>query len=290
LRHIILISGKDSLATAIVQTEAEPSLGYEFVFNETGWDLPETLDWIGRVESRLGKPILRLGDDLTEICYEENCLPLPTRRFCTRRAKIQPLNDYLGLSPATVYFGLRADEPDRVGYVVPAKQPLFPRYPLRDRGMGINEVWQICQQHDLMPPSFHWRWMEDRVRERLGCNQFMIDEMQPWERVAFFAWRSRSNCDRCFYARLYEKIGLLEHYPDRFEDACRLEESLCHRDEFSWAKGYRLRDLVPRAMEIKEARAKSISKAIHAKQQNHLWESEERDGLELTSCGLLCGK
>jgi hypothetical protein len=34
MRHIILISGKDSLATAIVQRDAEPSHDYEYVFNE----------------------------------------------------------------------------------------------------------------------------------------------------------------------------------------------------------------------------------------------------------------
>ena len=38
MRHLILISGKDSLACAIVQTERAPSLPYEFVFNDvTGY-------------------------------------------------------------------------------------------------------------------------------------------------------------------------------------------------------------------------------------------------------------
>ena len=95
MRHIILISGKDSLATAIVQVARAPDLDYEFVHNDTGWDLPETLQWLRRVEAYLEKPLLRLGDDLTEICRRENCLPTSWRRFCTKYAKIQPLNDYL---------------------------------------------------------------------------------------------------------------------------------------------------------------------------------------------------
>jgi hypothetical protein len=43
MRHIILISGKDSLATALVQIQRSPDLPYELVHNEVKWDLPETL-------------------------------------------------------------------------------------------------------------------------------------------------------------------------------------------------------------------------------------------------------
>ena len=114
MRHIMLISGKDSLAAAIVQITAEPDLPYELVNNETGWDLPDVLEWIHRVGEFFGRPIIRCGDDLTEICIEQNCLPLAgIRRFCTRLAKINPLNDFLGKDQSTIYFGLRADEPDR---------------------------------------------------------------------------------------------------------------------------------------------------------------------------------
>ena len=295
MRHILLISGKDSLAASLVQRELEPDLPYELVHNDTGWDLPETLDWIRRVGEWMSQDILRLGDDLTAICDEENCLPLPWRRFCTRRAKIQPLNDYLGVAPSVVYFGLRADEPDRIGYVVPPSQPLTPRYPLRDAGMGLPEVWRLVHGSGLAPPDFRWAWMESRVRELLGTSQYLIDELPPWERAALLAWRSRSNCDRCFYARQYEKIGLLEHHPDRFWDAVALEERLCHRDELTWAKGYRLRDLVPRSDAIRERRARKIVAYLHAReserQQLRLWDDGGHpDDLAATSCGLLCGK
>ena len=75
MRHIILISGKrfsgdcDRPGCASLQT-----LDYEFVHNDTGWDLPETLQWLRRVEAYLEKPLLRLGDDLTEICRRESGL------------------------------------------------------------------------------------------------------------------------------------------------------------------------------------------------------------------------
>lgn len=291
MRHIILISGKDSLATAIVQIAREPDLPYELIHNEVGWDLPETLEWIDRVGRHFGRTITKCGDDLDEICREQNCLPTPWRRFCTKYAKIKPLNDYLGASPATVYFGLRADEPDRIGYVVPPKQPMTPRYPLRECGLGLTDVWRLCQSVCLLPPQFRWGWMEARVREHLRGDAWLLDDLPEWERSSLLAWRSRSNCDRCFYARNYEKIGLYEHHPDRYEAACRLEESLCHRPEFSWSLGYRLRDLIPRAGRIKEARAKAIVRYLRTKQQGWLFGGADTENhLETTSCGLLCGK
>src|SRR5687768_162942 len=89
MRHVILISGKDSLATALIQRERAPGLHYEYIFNEVGWELPETFVWLNQVEAYLGEPLYHCGDDLNAIVDEENCLPLPQRRFCTRRGFAQ---------------------------------------------------------------------------------------------------------------------------------------------------------------------------------------------------------
>ena len=50
MRHIIPISGKDSLATAIVQKRISPDIEYEYVFNPTGAELPEVFEWLDKVE------------------------------------------------------------------------------------------------------------------------------------------------------------------------------------------------------------------------------------------------
>lgn len=292
MRHILLISGKDSLATAIVQTRRAPDLPYELVHNETGWDLPETLEWIERCSEFLKRPVIKCGDDLTEVSREQKCLPLPQRRFCTKLAKIRPLQEFLGADEATIYYGLRADEPDRVGYQPPTNHHVC--YPLRECGMGLTEVWQLCSECGLLPPAYRWQWIEDRVRELLGKDQWLLDRLPEWERRSLLAWRSRDNCDRCFYARLYERIGLYEHHPTNYEDSCQLEESLAHGDEFTWiGKGYRLRELPARAAEIKEKRARAIVKYLRTTQVRSLFDDDEitrPDDLVFTSCGLLCGK
>lgn len=291
---MILISGKDSLATAIVQRERAPSLPYEYVFNEVGWELPETFLWLNDVEAYLGQPLKRCGDDLDAIVDEENCLPLPFRRFCTRRAKIEPVENYLGKDLATIYFGLRADEPERAGYVVKDDEPHQPNYPLRELGLTLPDVWRLCERVGLMPPQFHWPWMESRVRELLCGDDWLLDKLEPWEKSALLAWRTRNNCSVCFFKRLYEWIGLLEFHPSIFDYACKLEARYCHRDELAWLRaGKRLTGLPPRAAKIKERRARNIVKYLRSKQVRHLFDDcddDLPDMLAVTSCGLYCGK
>lgn len=292
MRHVILISGKDSLATALVQRERAPSLPYEFIFNETGWELPETFVWLKQVEAYLGAPLVHCGDDLDAIVDEENCLPLPFRRFCTRRAKVEPLENYLGTDQATIYFGLRADEPARAGYVVKRNSPHQPCYPLREAGMNLPDVWRLCESVDLMPPSFHWPWMEARVRELLWGDNFLLDGLEPWEKVALLAWRTRNNCSLCFFKRLYEWVALNEFHPSIFAYACDLEKRYCHRDELAWLRaGKRLTGLPERAAEIKEKRAREVTRYLRHGQQHRMFDEDDQpDLLAVTSCGLFCGK
>lgn len=294
MRHIILISGKDSLATALVQRERAPALRYEYVFNEVGWELPEMFVWLASVEAYLGEPILRMGDDLDSICREENCLPLPQRRFCTRRAKIQPLEDWLGDSDALIYLGLRHDELERQGYVVKPNSKHHPRYPLREAGMGLEAVWRLCESSGLMPPQYHWPWMEARVRTLLNGDDHLLDSLPPWVKASILAWRVRNNCSLCFFKRLYEWIGLYEFHPAIFEYGCRFEKELAHRQEYGWLRpGQRLPGLIPRADEIKEKRARFITKRLRSGQQRSLFDDDQEtfpDLLAVTSCGLLCGK
>lgn len=166
MRHIIPISGKDSLATAIWQTTHHPELNYEFVFNDTRAELPETYEWLARVESVLGIRIERIGKNLEAIIDEQAILPSPRIRFCTERAKIRPMDRFIGAETAIVYFGLRADEPDRVGAFKTKK--LTPCYPLREAGIGLATVYRIVQGRDLMPPSFFWQRLYDAVAKQMG--------------------------------------------------------------------------------------------------------------------------
>lgn len=297
-RHIIPISGKDSLATAIWQTAHDPSLPYEFVFNDTRAELPETYAWLDKVESTLGIKIVRIGKNLETIISEQGMLPSARIRFCTKYSKIFPMNDYIGKGATAVYyFGLRSDEPDRVG-ALETKQ-LIPKYPLREAGIGLATVYRMVESRDLMPPTFFWERLYNEVIRQTGAIGLqIINEWPRWIRDRAFAWRSRPNCFFCFFQRRYEWVGLLEHYPPLFSQAEAIEARVGHGDKmrratgFQWiGKDYPLSKIREKAEEIFEKRVNAICKLIYKATQPELFESA-LDEMEIagTSCGLLCGK
>ena len=116
MRYIIPISGKDSLATALVQLKLQPELNYEYVFNPTGAELPCVFEWLDKVSLYLGKPITCVGRNLLELIEDYNYfLPSRLARYCTRECKIEPFEKWIGVDDCTVYYGIRADE-NRGGY------------------------------------------------------------------------------------------------------------------------------------------------------------------------------
>ena len=61
-RHVLGISGgKDSAALAVYMRDRNPELDIEYFFTDTGEELPEVYEFLGKLEGRLGKPILRLN-------------------------------------------------------------------------------------------------------------------------------------------------------------------------------------------------------------------------------------
>lgn len=99
MRNIIPISGKDSLTTALVvmnDTHTLHKSDLEYIYNDTGAELPETYEWLSKVESKLGIKINRIGKDLTTIIENTGMLPSAKARYCTRQAKIEPMDDFIG--------------------------------------------------------------------------------------------------------------------------------------------------------------------------------------------------
>ena len=294
MRHIIPISGKDSLATAIVQMHRAPSLPYEFLFCDVAMELPETYAWLDNVERRLGIEIVRIGKSLEQVIAEQNMLPSAHRRFCTKYGKIFPIRDYLGDDDATQYIGIRADE-DRVGGTFPDN--ITPIYPLVECGWKLEEVYNLLESRGFTPPSFFWQRMKDAVTSRCDREtlRLLSQDIPWWRHDELFAWRSRSNCYMCFYQRRYEWVGLLEHHPRLFDRAEAIENRYgrIHNNEtrvkdFYWSKDLPLSLIRERSGQIFDNRAKVILKTLQEMQQGLLFPVHEP--LALTSCGIYCGK
>ena len=116
MRHVVPISGKDSLATALVLKAHHPEIDAEYFFSDTGAELPETYAWLNKVETHLGK-INRIGKSLEEFIEKYQYLPSRQARFCTNESKIRPMERLFRQEDKVhLYFGLRADESNRIGY------------------------------------------------------------------------------------------------------------------------------------------------------------------------------
>ncbi len=292
MRHIIPISGKDSLATAIVQTTIEPNLDYEFVFNPTGAELPEVFDWIEKVEEYFGKKIIRVGEDLDAIIESYNYfLPNGNSRYCTRQSKIEPFVKWINGEEAIVYYGVRSDE-NREGFNNSTSKNITPKYPLQELGIGIKQVYEIIGSKGLKPPAFFWKSVYEEVCRIIGADvkhllsEYMFDIL--------FAWRSRANCYFCFNQRLYELVGLLEHHPELFDKA----ESYEYKggdEPYYWKKEYPMKKIRENADKIRRKRINQICKIIAPKMTLNIFEEDENDEtffdiLQVKSCGLFCAK
>ena len=119
IRHICGISGgKDSSALAVYMRDRVPDM--EYFFCDTGAELPETYEYLTRLEVILGKPIARLNSERGFDHWFEvfrGALPSPQMRWCTKNMKIKPIEEWIGDDPTVSYVAIRADEASRTGYV-----------------------------------------------------------------------------------------------------------------------------------------------------------------------------
>jgi hypothetical protein len=330
-REIILISGKDSLTTAIVQKMRQPDLNYEFVYNYIGTDVPEIEEWLTKVEAYLGQPIIRVGENLEDIIWEQNMLPSFRVRFCTRLGKLIPLAEFLEGAPANVYYGIRADE-ERIGFDNSFDQNITPIYPLKEMGIDITQVYSILSKLDLLPPKFFWQTLYNLVVEELGVwAESVLSNLSSYQFDVLFAWRSRSNCYFCFYQALYEWVGLLELHPDLYEKAEEFEREIggmeaqnarilgkealldleevgvsdisekvygekptgkeikLKKKDFHWNGSLSLAEIREQADRILQKRARKIVRAAKAISSGQPLVFQ-RGAIDVTSCGLYCGK
>lgn len=288
MKHVILISGKDSLATAIVQTARAPTLDYEFLFNDVGAELPEVYTWLDKVERVMGWEITRLRYNLPNLIKIYDFLPSSQARYCTKMAKIQPTErHYQNEDTVYAYYGLRADE-NRAG--MRQSDVIVPVYPLVEEGFGLKEVWQLLASLDLLPPAFFWPSLYYRILERVG--ESIINDLESYEQRMLFAGRSRANCSFCFYQRQYEWVWLLETHPDLFWRAAWMERFIGGTG-YTWQRGYYLSDkIISERDAVLNRRVAEVCKYLREKfnapliADAFLFDSQ----IAATSCGLLCGK
>ncbi len=209
-RHVLALSGgKDSSALAIYLHKKIPEM--EYVFCDTEKELDETYEYLIKLESYLGKKITFLKyapgqgfDDILKM--KHGFLPSPEFRWCTEYLKLKPYERFLGEKPVVSYVGLRADEPQREGYI--SKKPNIKTiFPFKEDNIRKEDVERILRDSGLGLPSY-------------------------------YNWRSRSGCYFCFFQQKREWVGLMENHPHLFQEAMRYEKYNQKTGErYTWLQG-----------------------------------------------------
>ncbi|MGK5065572.1 phosphoadenosine phosphosulfate reductase domain-containing protein [Janthinobacterium sp. LB3P112] len=220
-KHVLGISGgKDSAALAVFVRQNYPELDVEYFFTDTGKELPEVYEFLGRLEGFLGKPIARLNPrrDFDFWLREyKHFLPSAQTRWCTRQLKLAPFEQWIKPMLAagdtvTSYVAIRADEEYREGYTS-KHENLKVRLPFREAGIDKKAVMDILESSGVGIPKY-------------------------------YDWRSRSGCTFCFFQQKIEWVRLKERHPEAFEEAKLYEKNaLEHGSPFTWTQGEPLDEL-----------------------------------------------
>lgn len=254
IKHVLGLSGgRDSAALAVYMRQHHPELDIEYFFTDTGKELPEVYEFLGRLEGFLGKPILRLNPDRDFdfwLKQYNNFLPSPQTRWCTRQLKLKPFEEWvqplLKENEVISYVAIRSDEEYREGYSSKNKN-LKVKLPFREDGIDKAGVIEILESAGLGLPKY-------------------------------YSWRTRSGCTFCFYQQKIEWVRLKENHPDAFEDAKAYEKNAVdHGSPFTWSQGESLDELAKpdRIVQIKADHEKRVARMRRKIQPNPLRSNNE---------------
>ena len=278
VRHICGISGgKDSSALAVYLRDEVPEM--EYFFCDTGAELPETYEYLNRLEVVLAKPIQRLNAERGFDHWFEvfrGALPSPQMRWCTKNMKIKPIEEWIGDDPAISYVAIRADEANRTGYVS-TKTNLESRFPFIEDNIDHAGVMRILEDAGIGLPTY-------------------------------YEWRTRSGCYFCFYQRKAEWVGLADRHPELFERAVAIEQKVLldagvdgnadfkanamRERDYTWSGGETLLELIDRRDEIMAKHELALQREAKALPNQPLMSilanalDEDDDKMPCTVCAL----
>lgn len=188
-------------------------------FQNTGREMPETLDFVRDCGERWGVPITWLeyraadprfavvdystasrdGEPFAELIAKKKFLPNRVARFCTAEMKVHCASRYakqvLGWGKWTCAIGIRADEKRRIA-TSPIKERWQPWYPLNDAGATKMDVQG---------------WWE---RQSFNLKLASINGKTPF-----------GNCDGCFLKSEANRAALAREHPARFAWWVEMEQN-----------------------------------------------------------------
>lgn len=188
LRRVVSVSGgKDSAATVLALREAGLE-AHHCVFADTGWEAPETYEYLGTMERVLGIKIDRVGvpGGMRAKIRARAGFPARMQRWCTRELKIDPITEFCDRVAEAAQIdvvqvvGIRAEES-----AARAQMKTFERDDSRDvyvwrpiMEWAIADVLAIHHRHGLPVNPLY-----KRGHNRVGCWPCIFaskDEIRLW--------------------------------------------------------------------------------------------------------------
>ena len=172
--------------------EVEPR-EYVFVCTPTGNEPDAMFTHWRALSAQLGAPIVPIvGGTLVGLIRQQQAIPNVWMRWCTRILKIAPYAAYLAQqAPCVSYVGLRADEEARAGGDYADVPGVTIRYPLREWGWRLRDVWAYLDARGVTIPP-------------------------------------RTDCRLCFFQRIGEWYELWRTDPIAWAEGERLEAETGH--------------------------------------------------------------
>ncbi len=267
-RHVLGISGgRDSAALAVYMRQNHPELEIDYFFTDTGKELPEVYEFLGRLEGFLGKPVLRLNphrDFDFWLKQYKNFLPSAQTRWCTRKLKLAPFEEWIkpeleAGKKVFSYVAIRSDEEFREGY----------------KGNHAN-------MKTILP-------FKEAGIDKQGVNEIL--EAAGLGLPRYYSWRSRSGCTFCFFQQKIEWVRLKERHPEAYEEAKRYEKTAMDcGSPFTWSEGESLEALEDpaRVEQIKQDYEYRLKRLKKKKLQNPLRPDNDFDIDELYGKSKAC--
>jgi len=222
----------------------------EAAFADPGIEHPNTYAMLDTLEAMTDTKIARLRGPTWNEALEAHSyfLPFHKARWCTYLFKIQPFEAYVSGSQVTSYIGLRADEPERRGYLGDTGTDITPAYILRQMGMTLSDIKSEARRASLPPTG-------------------------PW------------SCACCPFKTHFLQVLMVEQQKWVAEWMAQVEEIKRARggSDYTWVRGYTMRELIDNAQTRAAIKARWWSKN-HSTDQLNLWNDLEP---EETPC-LMC--
>jgi len=200
-RLLELSGGMDSAALALLLKEKQPELEIEYIYIDTGYNLPEATEFMAALEEKIGK-ITRINtandglkkDFVKLLNSTQPTLPSVRKSWCTVSIKQKPYIDMInGLKAdgfeVIQYLSYRSDDRNKV----PSNTDISFLAPFKEAGIGSNDVRDIIERNGIELPKY-------------------------------LSYRSNPFCFLCYRQTNQEWANLARVHPDLFAQALALEK------------------------------------------------------------------